>query len=104
MKLQTALEAEKTQPSDALEKEKWNMTHTECSFNLQAIMKGRQESKMGIDKLDHKDGAGAHKCISYADKHEQESCAAKDYHEEEPLTNNNLKDDLGTSVSDEHQP
>ena len=45
VKLQAALDAEQTQPPDALEKEKQNMTHTEHNLNHQPTMKVRSDDR-----------------------------------------------------------
>jgi len=99
MKLQAALEAEKMQPSDILEKEKQNMTHTERNLNSQPAMKTRLD-----DRWDCKGSERTRGPLLKDNEHRHESHATEDHHKEELLTNTNLKDDPGTSVSDEHQP
>ena len=59
-------------------------------------MKDRFEPKMGLDKLDHEDGAGAH---IWEDKHEHKPHTVEDHQEgEEVLTNYDVKDDLDALV------
>jgi len=95
---QTMLEA-KDQSTDALEREKLNKTHIKHSLNLWGSMKYRTN-----DKPNCKGSERTHSPLSKDNEHRHESHTVEDRHEEEPLTNANLKDDPGTSVSDEHQP